>query len=177
MTVIVPGKYIAVIQRAAKGTGLAYQICAAQAYVESGFRPDVVSSAGAEGFWQFLPGTFRSYGKGSPFNVDDATGAYINFMRYLLRYTHGNVRNALAAYNAGPGNIPAGIPYADEILRLAGSSQSVAVTPVTTTSVVVNSPIPAPTDDDPSWWINRSGQWLKDLAGTCNFYANAIGRL
>jgi soluble lytic murein transglycosylase-like protein len=177
MTVVVPAQYVAEVKRAASGTGLPYQVCACQAYVESGFNPNAVSPTNAQGFWQFEPGTFKSYGKGSPFNVHDETSAYINFMRSLLHEFNGNIRNALAAYNAGPGNVPAGLPYADEILRMAGSSQAI-VTQTNTTSVVVNTaPVPTPTADDPSWWINRSGQWLKDVAGTANFYANAIGRL
>lgn len=177
MTVVVPGAYIAEVKRAATGTGLPYQVCACQAYVESGFNPNAVSPTGAQGFWQFEPGTFASYGHGDPFNVDDETTAYINFMRVLLREFGGNIRNALAAYNAGPGNVPAGLPYADEILRMAGSSQAL-VPNVPAGSVVVNTaPVPNATSDDPSWWINRSGEWLKTLASTANFYANAIGRL
>lgn len=124
MTVTVPAKYVPVIKRAASGTGLPYQVCTAQAYVESGFNPRAVSNAGAKGFWQFLPSTFREYGHGDIFNVDDNTDAYINFMRALLRQFKGVVRTALAAYNAGPGNYRAGLGYADEILRLAGEPQS-----------------------------------------------------
>lgn len=199
MTCTVPSKYVAEIKRAATGTGLPYQICACQARVESGFNPNAVSPTGAQGFWQFEPGTWRTWGHGSPFNVNDATTAYIAFMRHLLKVFKGNVRNALAAYNAGEGNVPAGLPYADEIIRLAGSSQKTVTppsgSPRTTAGqpsgsqpagaaqsgvgagVSNNAPVPSPLADDPSWWIDRSGEWLKTLAGTANFYANAIGRL
>lgn len=177
MTCTVPSQYAAEVKRASIGTGLPYQICACQAYVESGFQPNVVSPTGAQGFWQFEPGTWRDWGHGSPFNVHDATTAYIALMRSLLREFQGSIRNALAAYNAGPGNIAAGIPYADEIIRMAGSSQVIITTSYVTPAVVNTAPVPSPVADDPSWWINRSGQWLKDLAGTANFYANAIGRL
>jgi len=177
MPVVVPAQYVATIKRAANGVGLPYQICAAQAYVESGFNPKAVSPTGAQGFWQFEPGTFKSYGKGSPFNVSDETGAYINFMNFLLRDTGKNVRNALAAYNAGPGNIPAGLGYADDILNLAGSPQAIIASGNTTSVAIPSGPAPSPTDDDASWWIKESGQHFKDLAGTCNRYALANGRL
>lgn len=199
MTCTVPSKYVAEVKRAATGTGLPYQICACQAQVESGYNPNAVSPTGAQGFWQFEPGTWRTWGHGSPFNVHDATTAYIAFMRHLLKVFKGNVRNALAAYNAGEGNVPAGLPYADEIIRMAGSSQktvtpppgrpqkgatgspggsqSTPVPPSAGVGISNTAPVPSPLADDPSWWINRSGEWLKDLAGTANFYANAIGRL
>lgn len=177
MTVVVPAQYAAEVKRASVGTGLPYQVCACQAYVESGFHPNAVSPTGAQGFWQFEPGTWRSWGHGSPFSVHDATTAYIAFMRSLLREFQGNIRNALAAYNAGPGNVPAGLPYADEIIRMAGSPVAIVTSAVTAPAVVNTAPVPTPVADDPSWWINRSGQWLKDLAGTTNFYAQAIGRL
>jgi hypothetical protein len=48
-------------------------------------------------------------------------------MNQLLAEEHGDVRNALAAYNAGPGNLSAGYGYADSILSLAGQSPNVQV--------------------------------------------------
>jgi hypothetical protein len=42
------------------------------------------------------------------FNGATSTHAYINFMRLLLAWSGGNVRQALVAYNAGQGNWQAG---------------------------------------------------------------------
>jgi hypothetical protein len=97
---------------------------AAQINDESGFDPNATSSAGAEGIAQFLPGTFSSYSKGSPFNVQDSLVAYTGYMSTLLAGQNGNIRNALAAYNAGPGNLAAGYGYADSILAAAGAPRT-----------------------------------------------------
>lgn len=120
----VPKQYVAWVRNAAQGTGMPASVVAAQIQDESNFDPSVTSSAGAEGMAQFLPSTFRQYGKGSPFNPNDAETAYVNYMNSLLRQYNGNIRDALAAYNAGPGNLQAGYAYADSILSQAGVKAS-----------------------------------------------------
>ena len=106
--------------------GISPAIVRAQLNMESGGQPGAVSSAGAEGPWQFEPGTWRGLGcAGSPFNVNDSTKCYAKYMYQLVQQFHGNVRDALAAYNAGPGNLQAGYGYADAILAAAGQPQNV----------------------------------------------------
>ena len=91
-----------------RGIGLDPLIAIRQLYTESvGFSPDVLnckrkSPAGAMGIAQFMPGTWPSYGKGSPCIVDDALDAYIRFMDYLLKRYQGRVDLAVASYNSGP---------------------------------------------------------------------------
>jgi soluble lytic murein transglycosylase-like protein len=177
MAVQVPDWAVPYIRRASAGTGIPYSVCAAQAYVESGFQANVVSSAGAEGFWQFLPSTFASYARGSPFNVGDATTAYINFMNALLRQFGGNLRNALAAYNAGPGNYRAGLGYADTILRLAGSGTGVVAGGPPSTVSAPDTTITNVQADDWSWYIIQTAKHMESLSGTAQFWANYIGRL
>jgi soluble lytic murein transglycosylase-like protein len=63
-----------------------------------------VSSAGAQGIAQFMPGTARSYGLGNPFDPAAAIDAQAHMMRDLLR-RFASVPLALAAYNAGPGAV------------------------------------------------------------------------
>ena len=177
MAIVVPDQYRLGILEAAQHTGLSFAIVAAQAYVESGFNPGAVSPAGAEGFWQFLPSTFAAYGSGSPFNFNDETLAYINFMRALLQQFGGNVRNALAAYNAGPGNIGAGLGYADEIIALAPS----VIPQIGTTGSPAPLPpqfaAPSPSEDDWSWYILKTGEHFYELSTTCGYWASYIGRL
>ncbi len=88
------------------------ELLAAQARVESiGFDPDVIagrrlSPAGAMGISQFMPGTWRTWGKGSPFNPVDAIPAQARYMCALIQDVPGrSVDQALAAYNAGPGAV------------------------------------------------------------------------
>lgn len=127
--VAIPSNVAPYIQQAAKGTGLPESVVAAQVNDESGFRTGLVSSAGALGPYQFEPGTWAALGfpAGQENSWPIATQAYVKYMKQLLAQFRGNVRDALAAYNAGPGNLSAGYGYADTILKAAGQ-------PVTLTS-------------------------------------------
>lgn len=71
---------------------------------ESGFRPDVVSLAGAEGIAQFMPETARSVGLDNPFDPLQAIAASARLLRNLVT-KFGNLGLAAAAYNAGPRRI------------------------------------------------------------------------
>lgn len=117
----VPAQYQGYVTAAAKKLGIPAAVVAAQIQLESDWNPDAKSSAGAEGIAQFEPGTFKAYGPagGSPYNVPDAFAAYTAYMADLLKQEGGDVRRALAAYNAGPGNLGAGYGYADTILSRA----------------------------------------------------------
>lgn len=121
MTTYIPAKYLDLVRAAAKASGLTVAIVAAQINEESGFNPNAVSPTNAQGIAQFEPGTWVTWGHGSPFDPVDAFPAYAAFMHYLLGLFGGSVRDALAGYNAGPGNIQAGMGYADTILAAAGA--------------------------------------------------------
>lgn len=72
---------------------------------ESGYGKHLVSSAGALGPFQFLPSTAREVGIQNPFDtMDSARGAAVYFRR-LLDMFGGDVAEAAAAYNAGPGRV------------------------------------------------------------------------
>lgn len=121
----VPASYDQYVKQASAGTGIPYNVVAEQANAESGFQAGVTSSAGAEGWLQFEPGTYDAYAAqagvkpGTEFNVADETKVYVVYMKALLKQFNGNLRNALAAYNAGPANLSAGYGYADSILSAA----------------------------------------------------------
>lgn len=70
---------------------------------ESGFNPFAVSEAGAQGIAQFMPETAESLGVDTTSVMSSIDGA----ARYLssLLQSYGNYEQALAAYNAGPGNV------------------------------------------------------------------------
>lgn len=121
--VSVPGQYQGKVKWAAQQLGLPVAVVAAQINEESGFNPGALSPTGAQGIAQFEPGTWSSLGcAGSPDNPDSAFTCYVTYMHQLLAGQHGNVRNALAAYNAGPGDLAAGYGYADTILNNAGQN-------------------------------------------------------
>jgi hypothetical protein len=115
-------------------TGIPYNVIAAQANAESGFSSTAQSSAGALGWLQFLPSTYNASAKaagvspGTEFNPADEAKVYDVYMGGLLKQEHGNIKNALAAYNAGPGNISAGMGYANQILGQSGASPNISTT-------------------------------------------------
>lgn len=80
------------------------------AVIESGLRPQVKSRAGALGLWQFMYATGRMFGLTENSYIDErmdpekATEAACEYLKKLYDiYNDWNL--ALAAYNAGPGNV------------------------------------------------------------------------
>ena len=75
-------------------------------FQESEFKPDMVSSAGAQGVAQFMPETAADVGLDNPFDPLQAIPASARLLRRLF-HRFGNLGLAAAAYNAGPKRIEA----------------------------------------------------------------------
>ncbi|HSC58425.1 MAG TPA: transglycosylase SLT domain-containing protein, partial [Gemmatimonadales bacterium] len=86
--------------------------------VESGFRANARSSAGAIGYTQLRLPTARTYEPWvtDSMLVDRNTNLRIGFrfLRQLIGQYHGDVRLALLAYNRGPGRINEALHYGDD---------------------------------------------------------------
>jgi hypothetical protein len=99
-----PAQYRPTILAASIRFKISAALLAAQLKQESGFDPRARSGAGAQGIAQFMPGTARAMGLRDPFDPEQAIPAQAKLMSQLLR-RFGSVQLALAAYNAGEGNV------------------------------------------------------------------------
>jgi hypothetical protein len=86
--------------------------------VESGMHRGVVSSKGAIGLMQLMPGTAQTLGA-DPHDPAQNVDAGARYLRALLEKYSGALRHALAAYNAGPGAVEkyGGVPPFGETLE------------------------------------------------------------
>jgi len=103
--------YGEIIYREAKRNSLSPELVAAVVEAESDFRVRLVSHKNAQGLMQIVPETSRLMGCENPFNPAQNIGAGTKYLKILCD-RFGDERLALAAYNAGEGNIErfGGIP-------------------------------------------------------------------
>jgi len=97
--------YEASITEHARRQQVAADLVRAVIQVESAFNPVAVSSKGAMGLMQLMPATAIEMGVGNPFDPDQNIRGGVTYLRRLLDRYNGNVELALAAYNAGMGNV------------------------------------------------------------------------
>lgn len=106
-----PSSYDALIERTARRYGVPAALVKAVVKTESNFQRHAVSSKGAQGLMQLMPGTASDLGVEDPFSPEDNLWGGTRYLKAMID-RFGDWRHALAAYNAGPGAVDqyGGIP-------------------------------------------------------------------
>ena len=113
---------------AAANYGIPASLLTAVAKVESGFTPNAVSSAGAQGLMQLMPSTAASLGVNPFVPAQAIDGAARLLSGYLQQF--GTIPEAVAAYNAGAGAVQqyGGVPpypqtqaYVQSVMQAMGA--------------------------------------------------------
>jgi len=99
--------WLGAINDAAAKAGLDPDLLTSLVWTESSFHPDSVSSAGAIGLAQLMPGTAASLGVDPHDPVQNLNGAARMLAGLIAKY--GRVDFALAAYNQGPNAVDRGL--------------------------------------------------------------------
>ena len=95
----------ATISQASKAYNVDKALIQAVIAVESCFQQRAVSPAGAQGFMQLMPATADRFGVSDSFNAKQNIFAGTRYLQWLTKRFNGNLRHALAGYNAGEGRV------------------------------------------------------------------------
>ncbi|MGE8205231.1 lytic transglycosylase domain-containing protein [Heyndrickxia sp. NPDC080065] len=109
---IAPKNIEAIIQKASEQYSLPPELIKSIIHQESSFQSNAVSNAGAAGLMQLMPSTAESLGVTDVFDPEQNVMAGSKYLKNMLDRYNGDIELALAAYNAGPGNVDryGGIP-------------------------------------------------------------------
>lgn len=104
------------IAAAAADFGVDAALLRAVIHAESAFNPMALSTKGAQGLMQLMPGTAGDLGVTDAFDVGQNIRGGARYLAQLLQTFDGDIQLATAAYNAGPGAVQKyrGVPPYDE---------------------------------------------------------------
>lgn len=128
-----------IIQKASEKYNVPASLIKAVCKAESNFNAKAVSHCGAQGVMQLMPSTAKSLGVKDAFDPEQNIMGGTKYLSQLLDKYDGNVTYALAAYNAGSGNVAkyGGVPPFKEtqnyIKKITGYLTDGVTVPATTT--------------------------------------------
>ncbi len=93
------------VDLAANEFGVDAALLRAIIHAESAFNPMAISSKGAQGLMQLMPGTATDLGVTDAFDVGQNIRGGAKYLSEMLKNFGGDERLAAAAYNAGPGAV------------------------------------------------------------------------
>ncbi len=94
-------RFSSIVDVAARSHGVEPALVQAVITAESGFNPNALSRKGASGLMQLMPDTARRYGVQNIFDPVENVHGGVRYLRDLLAMFNGDMRLALAGYNAG----------------------------------------------------------------------------
>lgn len=94
-------KFETIIVSAAEKHEVPVWLVSAVIHAESFYNPNAISSAGAVGLMQLMPGTAKNYGVSDRQDPHQNIEGGVRYLRDLLKMFEGDLELALAAYNAG----------------------------------------------------------------------------
>lgn len=109
-------KFQPIIDKASNQFGIPKNLIKSIINTESAGNPNAISKVGAKGLMQLMDGTAKDLGVENAFNPEENIMGGTKYIKMMLDRYEGDIDKALAAYNAGPGNVDryGGIPPFNE---------------------------------------------------------------